>query len=65
MSSKNIDDEVSRCIIEMLINEPFYAHLLSGIVRNITTDIPTAAVGLNRTNVTLFISVYIIYISGI
>ena len=56
MSRKNIYNEVSRCIIEMLINEPFYAHLLSGIVRNITTDIPTAAVGLNSTKVTLFIN---------
>jgi predicted metal-dependent peptidase len=56
MSRKNIYNEVSRCIIEMLINEPFYAHFLSGIVRDITTDIPTAAVGLNSTKVTLFIN---------
>ena len=56
MSKKCISNEVSRCIIELLINEPFYAHFLSGIVRNITSDIPTAAVGLNNTKITLYIN---------
>ena len=42
MASKNINDEISRCIIQMLISEPYYAHFLSGIVRNITEEIPTA-----------------------
>ena len=41
MSVKNINDEISRCIIQMLVSEPFYAHLLSGIVRVVTNDIPT------------------------
>ena len=35
MSKKNINDEISRCIIQMLIDEPFYAHFLSGIVSSI------------------------------
>ncbi len=56
MSVKNINDEISRCIIQMLISEPYYAHFLSGIVRNITEEIPTAAVGLNNTKVTLYIN---------
>lgn len=56
MKSKDINDEISRCIIGMLISEPFYAHFLSGIVRNVTTEIPTAAVGLNNTKVTLYIN---------
>ena len=56
MSKKNINDEISRCIIQMLVSEPFYAHLLSGIVRNVTDEIPTAAVGLNGTKVTLYIN---------
>ena len=33
---KDIDSEISRCIIKLLIKEPFYAHFLSGIVRIIT-----------------------------
>jgi predicted metal-dependent peptidase len=56
MSAKNINDEISRCIIQMLISEPYYAHFLSGIVRNVTEEIPTAAVGLNNTKVTLYIN---------
>jgi predicted metal-dependent peptidase len=56
MSKKNINDEISRCIIQMLIDEPFYAHFLSGIVRKITDDISTAAVGFNNSNVTLYVN---------
>ena len=56
MPAKNINDEISRCIIQMLVSEPYYAHFLSGIVRNVTTQIPTAAVGLNNTKVTLYIN---------
>lgn len=56
MASKNINDEISRCIIKMLISEPFYAHFLSGIVRKVTDEVPTAAVGLNETKVTLYVN---------
>jgi len=56
MASKNVNDEISRCIIQMLISEPYYAHFLSGIVRNVTKEIPTAAVGLNNTKVTLYVN---------
>ena len=49
---KNIHDEVSRCIIKLLMKEPFFAHLLSGVVRNTSTSIPTAAVGINNNNIT-------------
>ena len=53
---KNIHDEISRCIIKLLMEEPFFAHLLSGVVRNTSTSIPTAAVGINNNNITLFIN---------
>lgn len=56
MALKNINDEISRCIIKMLIDEPFYAHFLSGIVRKVTDEVPTAAVGLNKTKVTLYVN---------
>lgn len=56
MANKNINDEISRCIIKMLISEPFYAHFLSGIVRKVTDEVPTAAVGLNETKVTLYVN---------
>lgn len=56
MAVKNINDEISRCIIQLLLKEPFYAHLLSGIVRNYTDEISTAAVGIKDGKVNLFIN---------
>ena len=56
MVIKNINDEISRCIIQLLLKEPFYAHLLSGIVRNYSEEIPTAAVGIDQGKVNLFIN---------
>ena len=56
MSSLNVEDELSRCIIQLLLKEPFYAHFLSGIVRNITDEIPTAAVGVKNGRMNLFIN---------
>ena len=53
---KNIRDEISRCIIRMLVDEPYYAHFLSAIVRKVSNEIPTAAVGLNGTKITLYIN---------
>ena len=56
MQSKNINNEISRCIIRMLVDEPFYAHFLSGIIRNISNEVPTAAVGLNGNQINLYIN---------
>ncbi len=56
MAVKNINDEISRCIIQLLLKEPFYAHLLSGIVRNYTDEISTAAVGIKDGKANLFIN---------
>ncbi len=56
MAGKNINDEISRCIIQLLLKEPFYAHLLSGIVRNYTNEISTAAVGIKDGKANLFIN---------
>ena len=57
MIVKNIHDEVSRCIIKLLMKEPFFAHLLSGVVRTTSTKIQTAAVGIKNNKITLFINV--------
>jgi predicted metal-dependent peptidase len=57
MSGKtDIEEELSRCIIKLLLKEPFYAHFLSGIVRKITAEIPTAAVGISNGRVTLYVN---------
>ena len=54
--AKNIHNEISRCIIRMLVDEPYYAHFLSSIVRKVTNEIPTAAVGINNAKITIFIN---------
>ena len=38
--------ELGRTIVTLLLKEPFYGHLLSGLVRRISDDVPTAAVAL-------------------
>ncbi len=53
---KDIQQEISRCINQMLIKEPFYAHLLSGVVRIYTEEIPTAAVGVKDNYIALYIN---------
>lgn len=52
----SIEDEISRSIISLLIDEPFYSHILGGVSRKITDQIPTAAVGLIGSTITLFIN---------
>ena len=39
-------EELGRSIITMLLKEPFYGHLLGGIMRRIGDEVPTAAVAL-------------------
>lgn len=53
---KDIDSEISRCIIKLLMKEPFYAHFLSGIIRIITDEIPTAAVGFKSGKIALYVN---------
>ena len=38
--------ELGRTIVTLLLKEPFYGHLLGGLVRRISDDVPTAAVAL-------------------
>jgi len=49
-------EELSRSILTMLLKEPFYAHLLGGIPRRITGDVPTAAVALTPRGTELVIN---------
>jgi predicted metal-dependent peptidase len=53
---KNIQDEISRCINQLLIKEPFYAHLLAGVMRIYTDEIDTAAVGFQDNCIALYIN---------
>lgn len=46
VSIAKCDDEISRCVVQMLLKEPFFGHLLSGVVRVFSDDVPTVGVGL-------------------
>src|SRR5262245_33305521 len=49
-------EELSRCIIEMLVKEPFFGHLLAGVMRSVSEATPTAAVALGPNGVELRIN---------
>ncbi len=53
---KGIQEEISRCINQLLIKEPFYAHLLSGVIRIYSDEVDTAAVGIRDNCIALFIN---------
>ena len=53
---KDVESEISRCIIKLLMKEPFYAHFLSGIIRVVTDEIPTAAVGFKSGKIALYVN---------
>lgn len=55
-SSLNIDTELSRCINQLLLKEPFFAHILAGTVRKITDEISTAAVGFSNDLILLMVN---------
>jgi predicted metal-dependent peptidase len=52
----NIEVEISRCVNQLLLKEPFFSHILSGTVRSITSQIPTAAVGIKDGCILLMIN---------
>jgi predicted metal-dependent peptidase len=52
----NAADEVSRGIVALLLKEPFYGHLLSGVVRRIDDKVPTAAVSLTPHGLHLIVN---------
>ena len=40
----------------MLLKEPFYAHFLSGVIREVTNKVPTAAVGFKSGKIALYVN---------
>ena len=52
----DIENEISRCVNQLLLKEPFFSHILSGTVRTISLSVPTAAVGVKDGTIVLFIN---------
>jgi predicted metal-dependent peptidase len=48
----NTLDEVSKTTIRLILDEPFYGHFFTGIIKEVTERVPTLAVGLAETQMT-------------
>jgi predicted metal-dependent peptidase len=55
-SNQKANEELSHCVNQLLIKEPFFAHMLSGLVRVFTNRIPTIAVGFKDNQIALFVN---------
>lgn len=44
--SQQVHDELSRCIVQLLLKEPFFGHLLGSVTRLVGNETATAAVGV-------------------
>lgn len=53
---KNVDELLGRAAITLLVKEPFFAHLIAGITREVTSSIPTMAVGIVAGQPRLFVN---------
>ena len=45
-------NEVSKTTIRLILDEPFYGHFFTGIIKEVTERVPTLAVGLAQTQMT-------------
>jgi len=55
-TNEKVEEELSRCIIRLLHKEPFFGHLLAGVVREIGTVTPTAGVTVRDGRVRLMVN---------
>ncbi len=47
-SHQRIDDEISRAAFDLLLKEPFYAHVLAGMPRVLTGEVRSMGLRWNR-----------------
>ena len=52
----DVEEELSRTLIRMSIKDPFYASFLSGCVRQLSNQVPTAGVGFTKGYLVLYIN---------
>ena len=53
LNHQQIDDEISRASFELLLKEPFYAHVLAGMPRIVSEDVETIGLKWNGQQVVL------------
>ncbi|MFO0647847.1 MAG: VWA-like domain-containing protein [Polyangiales bacterium] len=54
--SQKAHDELARSVIQLLLREPFFGHLLGAVVRAVDESTPTASVSLSGARVTLTVN---------
>ncbi len=54
--SQAAHDELARAVIQLLLKEPFFGHLLGSVVRAVDDSTPTASVSLSGSRVTLTVN---------
>lgn len=47
LNDQQIDDEISQASFELLLKEPFYAHVLAGLPRVVSDDVETIGLKWN------------------
>ncbi len=55
-SNQNILAQVSEVTWELLVKEPFYGHFFTGLIKKVSTEIDTLAVGADRNLVIFYIN---------
>lgn len=55
-SAAQAEEELSRCIVQLLLREPFFGHLLAGVVRQCDARTPTAGVSVRGGKVRLLVN---------
>jgi predicted metal-dependent peptidase len=53
---ENATHELGRTIVTLLLKEPFYGHILGGLVRRVSEDVSTAAVALSSRGPELIVN---------
>jgi predicted metal-dependent peptidase len=56
MVKNSLEEELSQCIVALLMEEPFYAHILGSVVRRITKEIPTLGVAIKDKKLILLVN---------
>ena len=54
--ARKVEEELSRSVIQLLLKEPFFGHLLGGVARSVTDRTPTMAVGVFDGQVRLLVN---------
>ena len=53
---EKVEQEIDRILIRMTMKDPFYAQFISGCVRQVTCQLPTAGVGFQKDCIVLYIN---------